>query len=392
MRKSHTLLRRSDDWVAKDSLENNMYTYRINLCREVLYKGNSDFTVPPNTGIHQQRRDALTRQHVVGMVGFPSVVGTSRFRGLDATPAHARPRCRLIPRCWASAAVGATADGVLYVSFENGEYCEHAQMNRSARITFACLEDSTDLVRGGRMRRQPYKGWAPLTASWTRDMSPAPHAPGHARTDVRHGRRVLLRVHVGLERGLPYQDADGRRDLFDCVRAGRSSAGGVGVAWAGREREREAEASLPRQVSHARAAVGQCTSPRLRWLCRLACLIAAYFIFGLLYRRFVVGATGWKQCPNYDLWRAVFGALSVRRTRRRAPTLPSCSHGLPPPGPGWRCGRTQCCGRDKVVHYRPIPRGVNQEHSDLLDDDLNDEEFDDDAIEAGDAPPANDAA
>ena len=65
-----------DDWVAKDSLESDEYLYRINLCRPVLYTGNVNFTVPAETGVHQQRKDAPSRQHVVGKVGFPAVLGT----------------------------------------------------------------------------------------------------------------------------------------------------------------------------------------------------------------------------------------------------------------------------------------------------------------------------
>jgi len=47
----------------------------------------------------------------------------------------------------------------------------------------------------------------------------------------------------------------------------------------------------------------------------------------------------------------------------------------------------QCCGNNKTVQYRQIPRGT-QEASDLLDD-LNDDEFDDDAVEATDATVAD---
>jgi hypothetical protein len=45
------------------------------------------------------------------------------------------------------------------------------------------------------------------------------------------------------------------------------------------------------------------------------------------------------------------------------------------------CARAQCCRGDKTVQYRQVPRSAQPEGSDLLDD-LNDDEFDDDAVEA----------
>ena len=85
--------------MAKDSAESNEYTYRINLCRGILYQGdpNLGFTVPSDTGIHQQRRDAPKRQNVVGKIGFPKVTGT---------PAPWPPRGRRSARVWLMGYVG----------------------------------------------------------------------------------------------------------------------------------------------------------------------------------------------------------------------------------------------------------------------------------------------
>ena len=50
-------------------------------------------------------------------------------------------------------------------------------------------------------------------------------------------------------------------------------------------------------------------------LTRLVSLIGAYVIFGVLYRRLVIGATGWKQFPNHEFWGAVINAIAVRPLR-----------------------------------------------------------------------------
>ena len=44
--------------------------------------------------------------------------------------------------------------------------------------------------------------------------------------------------------------------------------------------------------------------------CRIVSLFAAYLGFGFLYQRFVRGAKGVEQMPNYTFWRA-FGNLAA---------------------------------------------------------------------------------
>jgi len=76
----------------------------------------------------------------------------------------------------------------------------------------------------------------------------------------------------------------------------------------------------------------------------------------------------------------------VRCALRRCAQSPALTFGVLQGG-GLVCLLEQCCGTNKTVQYRQIPRGT-QEASDLLDD-LNDDEFDDDAVEATDATVAD---
>ena len=57
-----------EDWIAKDGREEEKYTYRLNVCAPILYRGPEDDPIPENVAAHQQETDKPEKHFNLGVV------------------------------------------------------------------------------------------------------------------------------------------------------------------------------------------------------------------------------------------------------------------------------------------------------------------------------------